>query len=251
MKTLVTLGIVVLLLGGCASNTPKNDLSADLEQISSTITQTKAGDFGDFMVALHKADDDLDKAEEIYHNLSRGDAEGDIVEYVQKGKVAAKSALNHRNHAEDALDNFFAPMQESIEDNSQSINNQTARLAYLEALHIPKDTKIPQEKVYFNFASHRISIKEKEKITQIISFLRQYPVFALKITGYADTVGSKKRNVRLAERRNKAVLSELRRQGLPQNTVVTVAIGEPLDGPDETRNPENRKVIIKLYVHGS
>jgi hypothetical protein len=67
--------------------------------------------------------------------------------------------------------------------------------------------------------------------------------------GYADTVGSKTRNLRLAEQRNYSVIRSLHRAGMPVNTLVSVAVGEA-DGPDEVRNPENRRVEIISYVHG-
>lgn len=129
------------------------------------------------------------------------------------------------------------------------LNNHETRLGYLESLHVEAGVKPEVTPVYFNFGSERVFHQEQAKIEKVVEFLRQYPVFALKLVGYADTVGGKAYNLRLAERRNQAVLSALRQAGLPPETVVMQAIGEA-DGTDETRNPQNRRVEIQPYVHG-
>lgn len=234
----------LVILNGCATK-PAADL--DLSALEGRITETKAGDFGSFMVSMHKAEDQLDTAERIHADLALGRASSTSV--VKEGLIAADLALSHRNDAEDAFDRLLLPLETSVEENNQMVEESIARLEWLERLHLRADTPIPLKSIYFDFGGHRVKPNEAKKITDLIDFLREHPVFALKVTGYADTVGSKQRNLRLAERRNNAVLNALQQQGLPGNTIVTVAIGEA-EGPDETRNPDNRRVEIKPYIHG-
>ncbi|OQW94787.1 MAG: hypothetical protein BWK79_04775 [Beggiatoa sp. IS2] len=142
-----------------------------------------------------------------------------------------------------SIDAALTQLRNAIQDNSE-------RLAFLESLHIKKGITIPLFAVHFNFGDARITTEQKNKLTEVIDFLRQYPVFAIKLTAFADTVGSKNYNARLAEQRNQAVLEALRKLGLPLGMVVAVAMGEAT-GPDETNNLNNRRVEIKPYVHGS
>lgn len=141
------------------------------------------------------------------------------------------------------IDAKLTQLRTTVQDNSE-------RLAFLESLHVKKGTKIPLFVVHFNFGDARVTTEQKNKLTEVIDFLRQYPVFAIKLTAFADTVGSKNYNMRLAEQRNQAVLDALRKQGLPIGMVVAVAMGETT-GPDEANNVNNRRVEIKPYIHGS
>lgn len=142
-----------------------------------------------------------------------------------------------------SIDAALTQLRHTVQDNGE-------RLTFLESLHVKKGTTIPLFAVHFNFGDARMTAEQKNKLTEVIDFLRQYPVFAIKLTAFADTVGSKNYNIRLAEQRNQAVLDALHKQGLPLGMVVAVAMGEAT-GPDETNNLNNRRVEIKPYVHGS
>ncbi len=244
MNKLSWIIIPFIVLTGCATQ-PANKL--DLTPLEGGINEAKSGDFGDFMVSMHKAETKLDEAERIHADLVLGRSADQ--QTLDEGVKAAERALEHRNDAEDAFDRLLSPIETSMEENNQMLEESVARLEWIEQLHLRADTPIPMKNVYFDFGGHRVKPTEQQKVSDLIDFLREHPVFALKLTGYADTVGSKQRNYKLAERRNNAVLDLLRSHGMPANTVVTVAIGEA-EGPDELKNAENRRVEIKPYIHG-
>lgn len=237
------------MLIACTNTKPTSKQTAvvtqnkqELVAIKAKLDEATAGDFGEFMLELHRAEDAVDDAEKSYHSLKEMKTAKSSSEQVKRGHSAAERALVHRNNAEDALDRFLSPLENSIEDNSQRLN-------YIESLHVKEDTEIPIINMYFDFGRAHTSTQQLDKIKILIDFLREHPIFALKLTGYADTVGSKQQNLRLAERRNRAILHSLHAHGLPTNTTISIAVGEA-EGPDETKNPQNRRVEIKPYVHG-
>jgi outer membrane protein OmpA-like peptidoglycan-associated protein len=214
------------------------EMQADLQQLRAKLDEVKAGDFGEFLSELRYAEAELSRAENLVQTVeSRG---GDI----EQANQAVQQALEHRGNAEDALTRILMAGM----DTSQ-IEEIDERLNYLESLHFPAKATPPVIRIYFGQSSSHLLNSERQKLADMLDFLRQYPVFAIKLIGYADTVGDRAQNTRLAERRNRSVLESLRRLGLPPNTVVTVAVGEG-KGPDETSNPENRRVEIRPYVHG-
>ncbi|ALG68848.1 OmpA family protein [Beggiatoa leptomitoformis] len=247
-KLLVYLVLAVnIMLAGCASlSSPEEEKSkqSSLKTLQTKLDEAKADDFGIFMTELHRAEVNLDKAQTVYDDAVAGKPVN-----LADGEAAAGKAVAHRTNAEDAFGRFLEPINKNLDESNQDIESQDARIAWLEALHIKPDTVIPDKSIYFNFGDSNLRAGERAKITDIIKFLREHPLFALKLTGYADTVGTKEHNKKLAARRNSAVLEALRRQGLPANTIVMVAIGET-KGRDEVKNPESRRVEARIYVHG-
>lgn len=228
-----------------SSSKPQPVLSTlNLEEIQTKLKQARAGNFGQFIVELQQTGNYLTQAQQIYEQLLTQQL-GDKVakDYFIQGYLAANKALVHRNNAELALEQLVSPLE-------QRITKQNQRLSYLEALHIKPSTIIPIKSIYFDSGSSRFNPTEQHKLQELIDFLRQHPVFALKLVSYAHTIGSKNYNIRLANRRNQSVLKELQRQGLPLATTVTTVAGE-LTGAEETDNPDSRRVEIKPYVHGN
>jgi len=236
----------VLLLSACASQPSSNNHSTELSVMKKHMDEAKAGHFGDLLVHMHKAEDHLDNAETLYKKMQTKGVNNDLR---KQGEQAAKRAMAHRISAEQAFDKIMRPLEVGIESNTRNMENLDYRLAYIEDLHVPEGLAIPEENVYFDFGSARVLSGQKDKLQEVVNFLKEYPLFAMELIGYADTVGSKTFNHRLAEKRNQAVLQGLRKRGLPKQVIVTIAVGEA-DGPDEMQNPDNRRVEIRPYVHG-
>lgn len=231
---------LALCLSACGTPTRQGSVKADntvdpksLEQFQQQIQDANADDFGEFIVEVHKAGSQFAQAEQVQG--------GGNLEAKQK---VLKQALLHREKAENA----FLRLISVLEDTS-TMQDLSERLAYLETIHVTEGEEIDPVNVYFSFSSSQLNRNEEDKISGLVGAMEAFPIFALRLVSYADTVGSKDRNLRLAEARNYSVLRALHREGLPINTLVSVAIGEA-DGPDEVRNPENRRVEIIPYVHG-
>ncbi|EIJ43577.1 outer membrane protein/peptidoglycan-associated (lipo)protein [Beggiatoa alba B18LD] len=239
--------LIMLLLQGCSTlSVPEEGTKqqATLKNLQTKLDEVKADDFGIFMTELHRAENQLDKAQGIYDDAVAGKSVN-----LGEGQAAAVQAVVHRTNAEDAFGRFLEPINKNLDENNQDIEAQEARLAWLETLHIKPDTIIPDKSIYFDFGNSNLRANERAKLKEAVNFLREHPMFAIKLTGYADTVGTKEHNKKLAARRNATVLDALRRQGLPANTTVMVAVGET-KGRDETKNPESRRVDVRIYIHG-
>lgn len=243
MKRVLSLLIccLVLALSACAPMPSRNSgaQKVDLESLRAQITEVRSGDFGEFMAELHYAETELDQAQSIYDSIQAGKG-GDPT----RARAAVAQALTHRNNAQAALERIQGGkhLAELFAEHEQ-------RLGYIEALHVEEGVTPPVTRIYFDLNSTQLNQAEHAKIIELVNFLRKYPVFAIKVIGFADTVGSKTYNQHLAERRNRSVIKALRSAGLPVSTMVTFAVGEA-EGLEETRNPQNRRVDIKPYVHG-
>jgi len=231
--------LLAFTLSGCSSQ-PKQNHSTDIANIQNQLNKIEQGNFGQFMTEMQNSNKQSIKAKAIQNALREGkdDAQQQNVE----ARAAASQALTHRNNAEKSLNKILDPLRNRI-------NNNSSRLGYLENLHVKPGTKIPTVNLFFDSGSYRLSLAEKKKVLDIVNFLKQYPVFALRLRAFADSVGNKRRNLTLAKRRNKTVLDLLRRHGLPDSTIISIAGGES-SGPDEIKNVYNRRVEITPYVHG-
>ncbi len=237
MKAFAILPLV--LVTACASQPPAQP---DLTTLKQQLDAAQAGDFGELIVHMHKAETQLDSAEYIYQKMQKNGGDSALQ---RQGEQAAQLAAAHRANAEQALGRILRPLEATAET-AASLDN---RLAYLENLHIPADLAIPEQNLYFASGSARILNGQKVKLDKIVEFLKNYPVFAMELKGYADTVGSSDANRRLAANRNQAVLQALRKRGLPTQTLVTIAVGE-VGAVNGQNNPGNRRVEIRPYVHG-
>ena len=66
----------------------------------------------------------------------------------------------------------------------------------------------------------------KKAVDQIATFMRNYPDRVVSITGFTDSVGSKKSNVALSERRAAAVQQALVADGIDASRIQTHGMGE-------------------------
>ena len=221
---------VFLLTQGCAHQFSQRNLPMDgltLENIENKISQVQTGDFGQLLTELALAENYLSQAQGLYERFKDHNHPEEIPQsHLVNSYSAANYALIHRNKAEQALEKLVANTSQPSLSLQGKFSHYESRLNYLESLHIKEGEIIPLTNIYFDFGSSLFSRKEVSKIVKLIDFLQKSPVFALKLVGYADTIGSESYNIGLAKKRNLAVLRELQRQGLPLNTVITIAVGE-------------------------
>ena len=107
---------------------------------------------------------------------------------------------------------------------------------------------VPREYiVFFDFDKADLTPQAIEIIRTAAANAKAGNVVRLAVTGYADRSGSDRYNLRLSERRARAVTAELGRQGIGQNAIDIAWKGEsePLvPTADGVREPQNRRVHI-------
>ena len=96
----------------------------------------------------------------------------------------------------------------------------------LDAFSDPLNTIRPFEPVYFGFDQYNINASERDKLTEIASFLKDNPKARLLVEGYCDWKGTPAYNKSLGERRATTVKSYLTDLGADQSRIETVSIGD-------------------------
>jgi outer membrane protein OmpA-like peptidoglycan-associated protein len=232
---LALLGASLFALGACAAS----DRQADLDNIAANVEQTQEGDFGEFLTNLNEAGDKARRAQEIHDELAAVPPYMYVSQtLLDEGTQSAEEAAEHRRRAEDALNRILDPLR--------------ARIAYLESLHVPQTVGAMSKSIYFDTGSAALSDNDQAALDEVASFMSQYPIATVVITGYADTQGSLEANRALAQRRAQAVAQALRGLGGPlAGSVAVVAMGEPEGAADSEANSENRRVEVLVAPHGT
>jgi outer membrane protein OmpA-like peptidoglycan-associated protein len=81
----------------------------------------------------------------------------------------------------------------------------------------PEPVQVELRNVYFSFDNAMLSDVEKEKLTVLAAFLKEYPAFEIDLTGYTDISGNRNYNIMLSGRRAESVLQFLVSQGIDQS----------------------------------
>jgi opacity protein-like surface antigen len=103
--------------------------------------------------------------------------------------------------------------------------------------------------VFFDWNSAELTARARQIIAEAAQARTRQQVTRIEVNGHTDTSGSAAYNQGLSERRAAAVAAELVRLGVPRNEIVTRGFGESqllVPTPDNTREPQNRRVEIIL-----
>ena len=208
-----------------------------LSTMQSNVDQTYEGDFGELLYNMYQAGKKAEYAEDAKAHLESDPPYiYNHLDLLEGGVTASEEALAHRQAAEAALNRFLDPLR--------------ARIAYLESLHVPEGTGMMSLSVYFDTGSAAVNQSEVGKIEEAANFLSQYPIAAVSIVGYTDTVGNASANEDLSRRRAVAVVETLRDFGVPLASTVAVNAAGEAGGADEVDDQANRRVDIMISPHG-
>jgi outer membrane protein OmpA-like peptidoglycan-associated protein/outer membrane protein W len=103
--------------------------------------------------------------------------------------------------------------------------------------------------VFFDWNRAELTARARQIIAEAAQARTTQPLTRIEVNGHTDTSGSARYNQGLSERRAAAVAAELVRLGVPRHEIVTRGLGQtqPLvPTPDNTREPQNRRVEIIL-----
>ena len=103
--------------------------------------------------------------------------------------------------------------------------------------------------VFFDFDRSTLSPDAREIVAKAVDAAKTVGSVHITVTGHTDTVGSRRYNQRLSERRAAAVKAEMMRDGLDGAMIATIGrnFSDPLvaTGPG-VREPQNRRAVIDL-----
>ena len=214
------------------------DRQPQLEEIQSNIDATYEGEFGALLYNMVQAGEKAEQAADAKAHLESDPPYlANHAGMLEDAVTTSEEALAHRQAAEEALDRYLDPLR--------------ARIAYLEALHVPDIRGMFSLPIFFDTGSASVKASEIGKIAEAADLLSQYPIAAVSIVGYTDTVGTSTANDDLARRRADAVVAALRDTGVPvASSVAVMAAGEAV-GADQVDDPMNRRVDILITPHGA
>jgi OmpA-OmpF porin, OOP family len=104
-------------------------------------------------------------------------------------------------------------------------------------------------RVYFDFDRSNLTAEGRQIVQQAASEAKRGGTARLELVGKADRSGTDQYNLRLSERRAKAVVEALVAAGVPRGNIESRAVGEsqpPVPTPDGVREPRNRVVEIGI-----
>jgi len=103
--------------------------------------------------------------------------------------------------------------------------------------------------VHFGSNSYNLNDSAKLELNKVVDLLFQYPTLQVKINGHTDNIGKEKTNLRLSERRAKAIVDYLIEKGVDKERLAFEGYGEymPLTpNTTEEGRAENRRVEIEI-----
>ncbi len=107
---------------------------------------------------------------------------------------------------------------------------------------------IPQ-RILFEFGRATIRPQYRRPLAQVVKLLLEYPTARVRIEGHSDNVGNPSYNLRLSERRARAVLRYLVQSGVPMTRLAIKGFGEnkPMVSNTSNRNRAmNRRVEFTI-----
>ena len=216
----------VVLAAACSTQAPPTG------ELNGRLAKVYEGDFGEMLKYESAADRDLDTAHMALEHME-ADHYWNITEMQERADAAAARAAQNRAKAEEVHNRIL-----------------DKRLHYLESIHVTeKDIQMYDAFASFRTGSATAQKVNRKAIPEIIATLRRYPVGYAEVRGYTDTQGKADMNKRLAGRRASAVKAILHANGANNVHVVTIPIGEA-GGPDNTKDPKNRRVDVVVVPHG-
>jgi opacity protein-like surface antigen len=103
--------------------------------------------------------------------------------------------------------------------------------------------------VFFDWNRADLTARARQIIAEAAQARTRQAVTRIEVTGHTDTSGSAVYNQGLSVRRANTVAAELVRLGVPRNEITARGVGETqllVPTPDNTREPQNRRVEIVL-----
>ncbi len=101
--------------------------------------------------------------------------------------------------------------------------------------------------VLFDFDKSNVRANESATLDQVMHEISKYNPQQITVTGYTDSSGAAEYNQILSRKREQAVSKGLLKRGIQNQTIDHEARGEfdqAVATPDDTRNQENRRVVI-------
>ncbi|MCX8491989.1 MAG: OmpA family protein, partial [Cyclobacteriaceae bacterium] len=119
----------------------------------------------------------------------------------------------------------------------------------IEVMPIAENAKISLDNIFFYFNSSILTQESFPELIRIVGLMSKRPTLQVEIAGHTDNLGSDSYNLKLSQRRAKAVTNYLVKKGVSQDRISTTFFGEtnPIDTTNtKAGNAKNRRVEFKI-----
>lgn len=109
---------------------------------------------------------------------------------------------------------------------------------------VPAVQSLPFEtrNLYFELSSYELTANNKAVLDSVAAFLNQHSNQKIAITGYAENIGSREKNLTLSEFRTKTVATYLLQKGVPSQQIETAWKGADV----AEKVGKNRRVLLQI-----
>jgi len=163
-------------------------------------------------------------------------------------KVKAGELYSVRAEAEDRISESLTIDLRNVTA-SQIIDHNDLTLSPLTVSKIAEDVTITLNNIFFVFDSDVLQPESFPELNRIVSLMKDRPSILVELAGHTCDIGEESYNLRLSERRAKAVKRYLTDKGIPNERIDVVFFGEtkPAVPNSNTANrKKNRRVEFKI-----
>jgi outer membrane protein OmpA-like peptidoglycan-associated protein len=131
----------------------------------------------------------------------------------------------------------------SFADTPKIVENTTDTIPFT------KGDIIKLSDVHFESNSYELNDSSKQELNKLFDLLSQYPTLRVKINGHTDNIGKAKTNLKLSERRAKAIVNYLIEKGVDKDRLAFEGYGEYMPLVPNTTvedRAKNRRVEIEI-----
>ncbi len=250
VKLVATIGVVALVLSGCAStegvnteslntngmntkevNTESLNTNGMTQVVSDQIQKGSSVMLGSIAAGLLGSVVPGGAAVGVITGALTGAAVQYSIDYVMEEQADAIAKLLGTEVSKDPKAALDANKNLIITDNER----------YIKIL--------VRDSVMFSSSSSRLTSRASKRIDEVGKILQEHPNTIIQVAGFTDNIGSDKHNHRLSKRRAKSVIDRLYHAGVDNPSYATgCASANPLVPNDSKKNMAlNRRIEIYLY----
>jgi Outer membrane protein and related peptidoglycan-associated (lipo)proteins len=167
--------------------------------------------------------------------------------YVYGFRAEAKDHLSENQ----SLDLREAKQNGSVKEKDIAMRpiDVTAEVATINVTEIEEKATIRLNNIFFDFDKAVLRPESYPELDRIAALMKERITLHVEIAGHTDTIGASEYNLKLSERRSKAVTRYLQEKGIDNARIVGTFFGEskPVDTSNtKAGNRKNRRVEFKI-----
>ncbi len=144
----------------------------------------------------------------------------------------------------------FASQNENID--TRGLDEYTEIYRDLIIVPIEKGSTLVMNNLFFDFDKDRIRVESYPELNRIAQFLADNSDLTLMLSGHTDSLGTKEYNLKLSERRARAVVEYLIEKGIDPDRLDYRGFGESspvMDNNTEKNRQANRRVEFEININ--